>query len=114
VDLTVKFGPKAPKGCHLVIDLLPSGLVPVGSLAAWINANGDEPAQSAGITMPYSQTGQRVFFCAERYAKTGKADLRYYARVVTPGTFVWEPAVLESKTGSNRAALTPEVKISIR
>jgi hypothetical protein len=114
VDLTVKFGPKAPKGCHQVIDLLPSGLVPVGSLAAWINANGDEPAQSAGITMPYSQTGQRVFFCAERYAKTGKADLRYYARVVTPGTFVWKPAVLESKTGSNRAALTPEVKISIR
>ena len=31
-DLTVNLGPKAPKGCHQVTDLVPSGLVPVGNL----------------------------------------------------------------------------------
>jgi hypothetical protein len=114
VDLTVKFGSKAPKGCHQVIDLLPSGLVAVGSLAAWIDPDSEQQAPEPGTAMPYAQTGQRVFFCAEPYGKAGRITLRYYARVVTPGTFVWEPAVLESKSGPNRAAITPQVEISIR
>ena len=114
VDLTVTFGPKSPKGCYHVLDLAPSGLVPVGSLAGWIDPDSEAQRMPAGIDMPYAQTGQRVSFCAQPYEKTGRAVLRYYARVVTPGTFVWEPAILESKTGPDRAAITPQVQVSIR
>ncbi len=39
VDLTVKLGPKAPKGCHQVTDFVPSGLVPVGNLEGWVDQN---------------------------------------------------------------------------
>ena len=40
--------------------------------------------------------------------------LRYYARVVTPGTYAWEPAVAESRSQDGRASLTPARKIVIR
>ncbi len=118
IDLTVTFGRQAPKGCYQVTDLAPSGLMPIGSLAAWIDSDSGGPALPAGVTLPYAMTGQRVSFCAEppslAASTTGSVALRYYARVVTPGTYVWEPAIVESKTGPNWAAHTPQVEVSIR
>lgn len=117
VDLFMDFKPKAPKGCYQVTDLAPSGLVPVGSLAGWINPDTGEPSYPNGVIMPYAQTGQRVSFCAVPFVvMTGPEglNLRYYARVVTPGTYAWEPAIAESKTGANRAATTPQAEITIR
>jgi uncharacterized protein YfaS (alpha-2-macroglobulin family) len=40
--------------------------------------------------------------------------LRYFARVITPGRYVWEPAIVESRTAPDRAAMTKEVAIRIR
>jgi hypothetical protein len=34
--------------------------------------------------------------------------------VITPGRYVWEPAVVESRTAAGRAAMTKEAAIRIR
>lgn len=39
--------------------------------------------------------------------------LRYYARVVTPGTYAWEPAIAESRSQEGRAAHTAAGEIVI-
>ena len=116
VDLTVTFGPQAATGCHQVTELVPSGLTPVGLLAAWIDP-GTENAGSVpadGVVSPYDQSGARVFFCAEPTAKLRTVPLRYYARVVTPGTYAWEPAIAESRSQEGHAALTSAGEIVIR
>jgi hypothetical protein len=87
--------------------------VPVGNLEGWIDPNTDEGAPR-GITYPYAQVGQRVTFCAEKTPKSGVVHLRYYARVVTAGTYTWEPTVVESRTKTGRAALTKASVVTIR
>ncbi len=114
IDLIVSFRATAATGCHQVTDLLPSGMVPLGSTSGWVDPETVEPSKSAGIVLPYGQAGQRVYFCAERPAGAGSANLRYFARVVTPGSYVWEPAMVDSRTAPNRAALTPEMRIEVR
>ncbi len=113
VDLTVTLGPRAPNGCHLVTDFVPSGLVPVGNLQRVVDQDEESPAPR-GVEYPYSQIGQRVSFCADKSTNKGVAHLRYFARVVTAGTYTWEPAVVESRTQANRAALTGQTVVTIR
>ena len=112
VDLKVKFGKQAPMGCHLVTELVPSGLVAVGDTESVAYENGEE--LPAGITIPFDQTGQRVSFCADNQTNDHVAALRYVARVITPGTYTWEPAVVESRTSANHAALTGSGTVTIR
>jgi hypothetical protein len=113
VDLTVRVGPKAPRGCHLVTDIVPSGLVAVGNLQGWLDPEG-EPTAPRNVDYPYSQIGQRVSFCADKATNHGVVHLRYFARVVTAGTYTWEPAVVESRTKTGRAALTKATVVTIR
>jgi hypothetical protein len=115
VDLTVTIGRKAPSGCHLVTDLVPSGLVAVGNLQGWLDEGG-ESSGAANVTYPYAQVGQVVSFCADRGTRKAGAvlHLRYFARVVTSGTYTWEPSVVSSRTGTNRAALTKATVVTIR
>jgi hypothetical protein len=113
VDLFVRFAQRAANGCRQVTDLLPSGMAPLGMMARWPYED-EESGPSSDVTLPYDQTGQRVFFCAEPTRKDRTADLRYYARVVTPGRYVWEPAVAQTTGSSNRAALTAGGTVTIR
>jgi hypothetical protein len=113
IDLTVHFGSKAPAGCHLVTELVPSGLIPMGPMSGW-SYNDEEEVPSVGVMSPFSVVGQRVMFCAEPTKKQRTVRLRYYARVITPGRYVWEPAVVESRIAPDRAAKTKEVAIRIR
>jgi hypothetical protein len=112
VDLTVRFGRRAPSGCHRVVDLVPSGLTPVGLLRGWVDPETDEPA--TGRVYPDSQVAQRVIFCAEATPKVRTQRLRYVARVITVGTYRWEPAMVESRTDPDRAALVPRTNVDIR
>ena len=114
VDLSVMFGPQAAAGCHQVTDLVPSGLTPVGSLAAWVDPDSGEPAPDVGVILPYDQSGARVFFCAEPDSRHPILLLRYFARVVTPGTYAWEPAIAESRSQEGQASLTAAGEIVIR
>ena len=112
VRLRVRFGPQAPDGCSEVTELVPSGLVPVGGLAD--SPYFDDSDVPDGVTLPYAQVAQRVSFCAEKTKRDRTADLRYVARVITAGTYAWEPALVESKTSAGRAALTPTTTVHIR
>jgi hypothetical protein len=112
VDLTVTFGPQAPDGCHLVTELVPSGLTPVGVLDGWTDPETGEPPSD--VAFPLDQVGQRVTFCAERPVEGGdSARLRYVARVVSTGAYTWEPAIVSSRTAVDRAALTPATTVTI-
>ena len=113
VVLQITFGPQTASGCHQVTEIVPSGLAPVGSLESWIDPDSEQPPEP-GVVMPYDQTGQRVSFCAEPTPTQRILFLRYYARVVTPGTYAWEPAIAESQSQEGRAALTAPSTITIR
>jgi hypothetical protein len=114
IDLLVRFGSKAPAGCHQVSELVPSGLIPMGPMESWYAEEVDGDSPRIDVTTPYDVVGQRVMFCAEPTRKDRSVRLRYYARVITPGTYRWEPAVVESRTSPDRAALTRETTVRIR
>jgi len=114
VDLRIKFGSQAASGCLQVTELVPSGLAPVGSLATWIDPDDEGERPDPGVQMPYDQSGSRVFFCAGWTAQQHEVTLRYYARVVTPGTYAWEPAIAESTSQADRAAFTAATQIVVR
>jgi hypothetical protein len=113
VELKLEFGSQAAAGCHQVTELVPSGLAPVGSLETWIDPD-SEVVPEAGLVMPYDQTGSQVSFCADPTPTQRVLVLRYYARVITPGTYAWEPAVAQSRSQEGRAALTPATTVTIR
>jgi len=113
VDLTVRIESKAPTGCHLVTDLVPSGLVPAGNLEGWGDPEAEDQARR-DATYPYAQIGQRISFCAEKSKRNSVIHLRYFARVVTSGTYTWEPAIVESRASTGHAALTKASVVTIR
>lgn len=91
VRFTVAFTGGASTGCWQITDLAPSGLVPVDRRWEW--PDGDSRSGS-GVGSPYQVDGQRVFFCA--YTDSPTRVFEYVARVVSPGTYTWEPAVIQS------------------
>jgi len=113
VDLRVTFGRQAAKGCHDVVELVPSGLMPVGPSAAWVDPNTEHSAY-VDATGPYDQSASTVRFCAGPEVSSPQHTLRYFARVITPGTYVWEPAIAQSVSQDGQAALTPASTITIR
>jgi hypothetical protein len=114
IDLNVTFTGQAAAGCRQVTELVPSGLTPVGGEPHWFNPDYEEPVPDDGIVLPYDQSGSRVFFCVEPTSTRRAFTLRYVARVVTPGTYAWEPAIAQSGTDEDIANLTPASTITIR
>jgi hypothetical protein len=112
VDLRVTFGPKAVAGCHRVTELVPSGLIPVGVLRGVVDPESGEVLTN--VTYPEEQSGQRVVFCAQQNRESRTVRLRYVARVITVGTYAWEPTIVESRSGPDRAAIVPAREITIR
>ncbi len=113
VDLTVTFAPQAANGCHDVTELAPSGLAPIGNLQTWVDPNAD-PAPIRNVVLPYAMSGSRVFFCADPAEWGSTVILRYFGRVITPGTYTWEPATAESRSVAGQASLTPAGELVIR
>ena len=110
VTIAVTFGALAPVGCYRLTDLLPSGLAPVVAGAGWP----DEFQEGGGPTVigPYEVEGQRVSWCVSP-ADPGHT-YGYSARVVTPGTYRWEPAVIQSETAPTVGSSTPATSFTIR
>jgi uncharacterized protein YfaS (alpha-2-macroglobulin family) len=110
VRLTATFGPQVVGGCHEVKDLVPSGLAPIERYQAWP----DEGSATSGWIYPYRIEGQRVSFCAGPSKESRTAKMRYFARIVTPGTYSWEPAVIQSATAPESINLTTARQVTIR
>lgn len=109
VKLRVVFDPKAPTGWWEVTDRTPSGLAPVVGIPGWP----DDPDVPRSILAPWEVAGQRVSWCLEP-GKVRDFTLGYSARVVSPGTFTWEPAVVQSVAAPAVGATTPVTTYTIR
>ena len=114
VELHVSFSAQAGSGCRQVTELVPSGLAPIGAGSRWFDPDLGVPLEDDGVVLPYDQAGSRVSFCVEPSSTRRAFTLRYVARVVTPGTYAWEPAVAQSITAEAIANLTPAASITIR
>ena len=97
---------RASGGCWRLVDWVPSGLAPLGAASV---ATDPESGTWNGAT-PDKVTGQRVEFClGDRTSYT----LAYNARVVAPGTFAWEPAVLQKTDNPGQGLAVPAATIAI-
>ena len=113
VELKVRFATQAAAGCRQVVDLVPSGLTPVGGGSQWVDPDQGDPVSDDGVVLPYDQTASRVSFCVAPTTTRREFTLRYVARVITPGTYAWEPAVAQSSTSESIANLTAASTITI-
>jgi hypothetical protein len=109
VRLRVVFAPTAPTGCWDVTDRAPSGLAPITTVPGW----GDD-FNDRSILAPYEVAGQRVSWCLDPAVHMTEFQLGYTARVVSPGTFTWEPAVVQSVTAPDVGATTAGMSYTIR
>lgn len=111
VEYTVAFGKDGDMGCWAVTDFAPSGLAPIGSDPdLWY----DEEGLPTGTEGPWSIVGQRVDFCpAADPRQPGSRTLRYVARVVTPGTYRWEPARIQSTVAPEWGQVIPATTMEI-
>ncbi|MEI7742458.1 MAG: Ig-like domain-containing protein [Chloroflexota bacterium] len=93
--------------CWTVTELVPSGLAPIASSAEF------EEDPEPGMVDPWRLSGQRLDFCVTPDPIQRTWTLHYAARVVTPGTYAWEPAVLLSglASGVGIVLTTPDVVI---
>jgi hypothetical protein len=96
VDYTVELAADADGSCWQVTDLVPSGLAPIWNGMDRYREDGDGEPGASGAVGPWRVEGQRVDFCVALDPRTPIQHLRYVARVVTPGTYRWEPAVIQS------------------
>lgn len=111
VSFTVTFGAGTTKGCYRLTDLLPSGLAPVVGEAGWPGESEDDVANQYEI-WPYEVDGQRVSWCASP-ANAGHTYV-YAARVVSPGTYRWEPAVIQAELSTSDGAFVPATTYTIQ
>jgi uncharacterized protein YfaS (alpha-2-macroglobulin family) len=103
VKLHVAFAATAPTGCWEVTDRTPSGLAPIVSLRR----------EGRSVLAPYEAAGQRVSWCLDPHDRH-EFNLGYSARVVSPGTFTWEPAVVQAVLAPEVGATTPVTSYTIR
>jgi hypothetical protein len=106
VELEATFRGLAPMGSYDVTELVPTGLAPVEN--AWVGPDDD------GIAWPIEVVGQEVRFSVARDPKgPDTVRLRYRARVVNEGTYVWEPAALHYTSAPSIVALTPPISVAV-
>ena len=110
VEFTVTFPQDADRGCWRVTDLAPSGLVPLATNQTWYGDEDDDQF----VVGPWGVVGQRVDFCVDRDFEVLNHTMRYRARVVTPGTYRWEPSVLQSSIVPEQGIVVPGFDLTIK
>ena len=109
VRLELSFGPQALLGCYDVTDTTPSGLAPLVWTPGW-----DGPANGDGaVWYPWAVDGQRVSWCIDPL-QSRRPVLTYSARVVSPGTYRWEPAIVQMAAAPEIGAATASTSYTIR
>jgi alpha-2-macroglobulin len=111
VSITVRFPEQAPKGCYRLTDLLPSGLAPVASGGLEYEDDEGEIIDRTD-NAPYEAEGQRVSWCASPDDRSHVYS--YAARVVSPGEYLWEPAVIQLELAPELGNATGATRYEIR
>jgi uncharacterized protein YfaS (alpha-2-macroglobulin family) len=113
VTLRVTVPTTDDRGCWMVTETVPSGLRPIVSSGGSDDEEADE--DGAGAIGPWSVEGQRVRWCVTRDAKGKQPEaITYLARVLTPGTYTWEPAVVQSALAPDRGMVLPATTVTVR
>ncbi len=117
IELTVTAGPLAPTGLYRTVETLPAGLAPTGRLVGPPvddgEGDGNEAEEDHAIP-PWSIVGNRAEWGFWLPAADGKPIvLRTVGRVVAPGTYAWEPAVVQSVTAPSIGATVPATSITV-
>jgi uncharacterized protein YfaS (alpha-2-macroglobulin family) len=112
VTITIDFGTGPVAGCYRLTDLVPSGLSPVARTAAWPGTEDEDHPLPENVNWPYLASGQQVSWCAS--PEDTNHTYVYAARVVSPGTYRWEPAVLQLELDPRIGASTPATTFTIR
>lgn len=112
VRLTATFGSQVVSGCYAVTDLVPSGMAPVAHLQGSQGNDSSDPANQ--FVMPFDIEAQRVSFCVGPTTSERSVKMRYFARIVSPGEYVWEPAVIQSTSAAESLNLTAGRRVTIR
>jgi hypothetical protein len=108
VVLTADLGSLPIDGCWQIRDVAPSGLAPIERSWEWP----DPEAGSSPTGSPYDIDGQLVQWCLRR--SDPYRSVSYAARVVSPGTYTWEPAIIQSVDAPELGAATGSTSFTIR
>jgi len=112
VVITVGLGTVPYTGCWQIRDVAPSGLAPIERSWEWPEVDGEEGAVSDQIPRPYDIDGQTVLWCLTRHDRS--RSVTYSARVVSPGTYAWQPAVIQAVDAPEMGASTEATTYTIR
>jgi alpha-2-macroglobulin len=108
VVITVDLGSVPYDGCWQIRDTAPSGLAPIERSWEWP----DEDEGISRLGSPYAIDGQSVLWCMSR--SDPYRSVTYMARVVSPGTYSWQPAVMQAVDAPELGAATPAQSFTIR
>lgn len=117
VRLDLRVNGPGRTGMVEVSDLVPSGLAVLGG------ADGEDRECGRYAVSPARIDGQRVTFVVTfgtdpndeaQPVVPGTFCLRYLARVVTAGTYAWQPAVARQTTSPGMVATTPAGTVELR
>ncbi|HYM82704.1 MAG TPA: hypothetical protein VEY67_00955, partial [Candidatus Dormibacteraeota bacterium] len=108
VRITATFAGTATDGCYEITERVPSGLAP---LPVPDQSEFGTSDRSKTVITPFAVAGQLVSFCAS--PGMPKLEAVYSARVVSPGTYTWEPASVASSAGGERVSLTDAATLTI-
>ena len=92
---------------------MPSGLAPVNSVGRQEEAEEEDGSPAVVSEGPWRVIGQRVDFCVGPDPRRPVHTLRYLARVVTSGSYAWEPAVLQSSLAPEQGVIVPATEVTV-
>jgi len=107
VQLRARFAPQAVERCHWVTDTVPSGLV---TESRWLELGGIYESDAIG---PWWTERDRVTFCVWP-SKERVVTMAYWVRVVMPGTYRWEPALMHASGAPDHGVVVPATTLVIR
>ena len=112
IRLSVTIAARAPLGCYEVTEFVPSGLAPASLSQAWVRA---QDGRGPIVPLPYEIEGQRASWCLNtEFTRERQYELYYSARVVSPGTYTWEPAVVQLVTAPTIGNVSESTTYTIR
>jgi hypothetical protein len=102
VDINYNISGPILSGCYQVKDNLPSGLRAVSNPSKYVS--------DKDLWYVYQNTGQTISFCA---TKANNKTIKYYARVVSKGGFLADPAIIQHQKAQNVINFTPAQTVNI-